>query len=252
MAGAMKPVFPLLAAAGLCVAGPLAAQERAGGRPAISYANPSAAIAAELALAQAGRERGHWAALAGAAAPDAVLFTPAIAWAQPWLKGRASPPQAWSRDPHQVWASCDGSLLVGRGAWRREGKVGRFTTIWQRQPDGVYRWVLEDSVALADPPRASEMIAALVADCPERTPRPDGAGAVQGSGKPGKPGPAKPKAVKLKDLPPLDPARHAGRAADGSLRWEVAVDGAGQRHLKIFWNRDGRETGIVDDGPGPA
>lgn len=254
--------FSLIVAAA-CGGGVLDAQDRRGGgpgggpgvnaQPGQSYANPSAAIAAELAMAKVGRERGLWSALAASAAPDAILFAPGMVWAQMWLKGRQAPPAPWTREPHAVWSSCDGSLVVSQGAWAREGKGGRFVTIWQRQPDGGYRWVVEESMSLTAPPPAPEMIAALVADCPERARRPDGPPPGAG-GKPRKPekAPEKPKEIKLKDLPPLDPAGRSGSAGDGSLRWAVKVDPAGTRRITAFWKRDGGDVAIVDETLGPG
>ena len=108
-----------------------------------SYANPSAAIAAEIAFAQLARDKGQWTAFAATAADDAVMFTPAMTLAHPWLKGRANPPVPLTWQPHEVWSSCDGSLMVTTGAWQRSDKHGWFTTVWQRQEKGGYKWVFD-------------------------------------------------------------------------------------------------------------
>ena len=132
-------------------------------------ADPAAVVAAELAFARAAQDKGQWTAFAEYAAGAAVMFVPQPVNAQTWLKGRANPPAALRWQPHQVWASCDGSLSVTRGAWQRpDGSVGYFTTVWQRQErekDG-YRWLLDQGDALAEPLPALEMIEAKVAECP--------------------------------------------------------------------------------------
>ena len=192
-------------------------------------------IAAEIALAQDVATRGQWTAYAAMAATDAVLFAPRLVWAGPWLKGRANPPAPLRRQPHEAWSSCDGSLVVSRGAWQQDrGGTGRFTTIWQRQPNGNYKWAL-DFVGVVQPvPPAPEMLSAHIADCPERRPRREAMG-----------GPDKVRSVKRKDLPPLDPARHAGAAGDGSLTWEAATAPDGSRRLSVTWKTDGAEVPLL-------
>lgn len=246
---ASMPVKPsLLLAAALCaslVVAPAAARDRgraempSGPRAGNSYANPSAVIATELAFATAARAEGQWTAFARFAAPDAVMFVPQLAWAQTWLKGRANPavPLAWQ--PHAVWSSCDGSVVVSHGAWQRGGITGWFTTIWQRQPDGAYKWIVDHGDTLRQPAPAPEMLSALIADCP--------APARQGPGHPPAGKPAKPKKIKLADLPPLDPAHRAGAATDGSLRWDVTVSPSGARHLTVDWTREGATARLLDE-----
>lgn len=209
------------------------------GRGGVSYANPSAVIAAELALANDARTRGLWTALAASAAPDAILFTPTIAWAQVWLKGRTSAPQPWTRAPSAVWSSCDGSLMAARGTWRKGAQSGAFVTLWARQPSGSYRWIVAENVPqpAAEPAENADMITAQLADCPDRGR--DGAPKRRG-------GDTKAKPVKLKDLPPLDPAGRSGSAADGSLRWSVAVQPGGARRITVLWRRDGADATIVN------
>jgi hypothetical protein len=198
-----------------------------------SYANPSAVIAAELAFAQAAQDKGQWTAFAEAAAPDAVMFTPQMVYAQAWLKGRANPAVAVKWQPHEIWSSCDGSLMVSHGAWQRPKSVGYFTTLWQRQKDGKYKWILDSGDALKEAEPAPEMIAGHVADCPERGPRPSTtplAKVAKGS---------------AKALPPLDPKHRAGKSDDGSLTWEVSVAPSGARNLSIEWKKDGAVSPVL-------
>lgn len=194
-----------------------------------SYANPSAVIAAEIAFAKLAQEKGQWTAFAANATADAVMFTPQMVYAQGWLKGRANPPASVKWQPHIVWSSCDGSLMVSHGAWQSDKGNGYFTTIWQRQKDGKYKWVLDHGDELKEPLIAPDMLSGQIADCPDRGKRPVA------------PLPRF-KDVKAKDLPPLDPAQHSGKSLDETLWWEVTVDPSGARNLSVSWKKDGAES----------
>lgn len=200
------------------------------GRGRMAYANPSAAIAAELAFARLAQEKGQWTAFKATAAPDAVMFAPALVLAQAWLKDRPNPPPGLTWQPYQVWSSCDGSLMVTTGAWQKPGdKHGWFTTVWQRQPKGGYKWVFDHGDETKDPVAAPDMIAARVADCPDRRmgPRP--------AGKPGKP-PKQPRPAPI----PFDPTRREGRSDDGTLTWTVTADATGAHDFAAQMRVDGQ------------
>lgn len=138
-------------------------------------ANPSAVIAAELAFARAARERGTWIAFRDTATIDALWPAPGWRNVRAALKGAADPAQPILREPDRVWASCDGSfaLSTGPSTWP-SGRRTRFATIWQRQDDGRYRWVLDQGLDLEPGYAKPEMIAAQVAECAQpRRGRPD-------------------------------------------------------------------------------
>lgn len=194
-------------------------------------------IAAELAFAQLAQDKGQWTAFRETAAVAAVMFVPQMVYAQGWLKDRANPATAVKWQPHAVWSSCDGSLVVSHGAWQGARGQGYFTTIWQRQGDGTYKWVLDSGDVLAKPLAAPEFLSALVADCPAR-----GVRAAHRS-KPGKP----PKPPKFQDLPALDPAQRSGRSSDGTLTWQVTVTPAGARRLTASWTRMGKTEPLLDE-----
>jgi len=233
----------LLAAVGAVTAG--LAQDRRGppGRGRMAYANPSEVIATEIAFAQMAQEKGQWTAFANFAAPDGVMFVPQMTYAQAWLKGRANPAAAVKWQPHEVWSSCDGSLAVSHGAWQLGGETGWFTTIWQRQPDGLYRWVLDHGDDLAKPLVAPDMLAGHVADCPDRPHRGEGPGPEGRDGRPPKP----PKQPKNLPLPPLDPAHRTGRSGDGTLSWDMTVTPDGARQLSVTWKKDGQDQSALVD-----
>ena len=184
-------------------------------------ANPTAVIAAELAFAQLAQTKGQWTAFRETATADAVMFVPQRVNVQGWLKGKADPAVSVKWQPHQVWSSCDGSYAVTRGAWQQPNSVGYFTTVWQRQKNGGYKWVLDQGDAMAMPLDPPEMIAAKVADC--------------------------------KGLPPIaqattaQPDRRAGLSDDRTLSWTVQVDRqCGRTYRLLLW--DGTKMAEVMSG----
>ena len=224
-----KPIL-VLAALGLFAA-PTLARDRRDDRSGNGNANPSAVIAAEIAFAQLAQAKGQWTAFRSTATKDAVMFVPQMAYAQAFLKDRADPAQAVKWQPHQVWSSCDGSLAVTRGAWQRpDGSAGYFTTVWQRQKDLKYKWVLDQGDAMPFPLDEPEMIAAKVADCPAGY-RPERA--------------AKPNNFKGQ-LPALDPAHRSGASLDATLRWDVTVTPEGARHFVVSMTADGKQQTVQD------
>ena len=217
---------------------------RGGGVRLGSLANPSAAIAAEIAFARLAQDKGQWTAFKATAAEDAVMFAPNMVLAQTWLKDRANPPAGLTWQPHEAWSSCDGSLMVTHGAWQNIGqngaKHGWFTTVWQRQPKGGYKWVLDHGDATEDALAAPDMLSARVAECPERRAgaRPGGP-PQRGRGKPPKP----PKAPPV----PFDPAQREGRSNDGSLTWSVTVAPDGTRNFIARMAVDGQVQDIRNE-----
>lgn len=205
-------------------ASPSLAKERS---PTAGYADPSAVIAAELAFAQLAQDKGQWTAFRTTATKDAVMFVPQMVLAQDHLSGKADPATAVKWQPHQVWSSCDGSLAVTRGGWQAGEESGWFTTIWQRQQKGQYKWIMDQGEPLPMPLDAPEMIVAKVADCP-----------------PGYRG----KKQKRKDVKGKvvlgDPAFRTGQSDDGTLTWEVRVEADGARRFSMALKLDGQMTPV--------
>ena len=138
--------------------------------------DPSRIVAVELALSRTAQEKGQWTAFADFAAADAVMFVPQPVMAKDWLDRQARPAEATARDVRQVWVSCDGPLAVSRGALQRQdGTPAYFVTVWQRQPDGSYKWMMNQAGPLPQLTAQPEMIQAAVADCsrPSTAPPPE-------------------------------------------------------------------------------
>lgn len=191
-----------------------------GNRPLL--ANPSAVIATEIAFARAAQDDGQWTAFRRFATDDANMFVPERVRAQDWLKGRADPAQAVRWQPQSVAMSCDGNAAVSTGAWQRpDGSQGYFTTVWRRQGDGRWKWVLDHGDTLAAPRGSSDAISSHVASC--------------------------------KALPAALPAATAtgdvkqGASRDRSLVWSSAVAPDGSRTVRAqLWNGSAFETVLED------
>jgi hypothetical protein len=168
-------------------------------------ANPSALVAAELAFARTAQEKGQWTAFRDYAADDAVMFVPQQVRAVEWLKKQANPAQAVKWQPYAVWMSCDGSLAVTKGAWQRPTGVGYFTTVWRREKNGSYKWVLDQGDSLAQPMPEPEMISGEVADCSKPSPP---------------------------DIP-TQAGRTVGWSDDKTLQWIVEVKADNSRSFKV-------------------
>jgi hypothetical protein len=154
------------------------------------------------------------------------MFEPRAVNARQWLKGRANPPVAVTWQPAQVWVSCDGSLAVTRGPWQRPNAVGYFTTVWQRQRNGSFKWVLDQGDVLPQPLAAPEMIAAKVGQC-------------------GTPG-ANPRRVREAPRATVTPPACAGTqctgggaSADGTLTYAYTVAPSGARTVVVMLRESG-------------
>lgn len=220
----MRRALALMVALGVGSLAPAEAKER----PRRLSANPSAVIAAELAFAQLAQTRGQWTAFRATATEDAEMFAPQRVRAQQFLKGRADPPVAVRWQPHRVWMSCDGSYGVTRGAWQRAGSTGQFSTVWQRQRDNTFKWVLDLGDPVEQPLAAPEMIEAKVADCSAATP---------------------PTAA----IPTASTEPRLGRSRDGTLRWESSVTPEGAHSFTVrLWNGSAYDEVLRIAGTPPA
>jgi len=198
------------------------------GPPLRPVAEPGKVVAAEMGLARSVREKGQWTAFAEYAAPDAVLFVPRPVAAKDWLKRRANPPAGLVREPARVVSSCDGQLAASFGrAISPDNRTSDYLTLWQRQPDGAYRWLLDTEeeteaarIVLDDGRQAlvdgirSDFVITEIADC------------------------ARP------DSPAGQPGGQGGASPDGTMRWSLApqVQGGGEHLTVEYWDGSGFRT----------
>jgi hypothetical protein len=176
-------------------------------------ANPSGVVAAEIAYNQLAQEKGLWTAFRETMGRDAVMFVPQRVLAAEWIKGKADPAKAPTWQAHQVWTSCDGSAGVTHGAMQLgKGKHGYYTTVWFRQPDGTFKWILDHMDSLEKPLVVPEMIVAKTAACTGRVSVPISA-------------------------PPEGVDMRVGTSRDQTLNWTVMVNPDLSRSVSIkTWN----------------
>jgi hypothetical protein len=131
----------------------------------LQAAAPQSAVDAERAFNAAAQARGQWTAFREYAAADATMFVPQPVKAQEWLKDRKDPAKSVEWWPTESYVSCDGSLAVNTGGWKLpDGTVGYFSTVWQRQTDGGWKWIVDggDALKVARPrPAEPKVVRAL-------------------------------------------------------------------------------------------
>ena len=196
-------------------------------------ANPGGVIAAEIGFAALAQEKGQWTAFRATAAKGAKMFTPQPVLVGTFLNGRQDPPVAVKWQPHMVWSSCDGSIAVTRGAWQRPDSVGYFITVWQRQKDGGYKWVLDQGDALTQPLAEPDAIEGVVADCSAPGHRAD----------------HKDDLRDAKGKPLTGPQAFAdplsASANDASLAWTTTVATDGARQFTLRLRKDGAMRDVL-------
>lgn len=181
------------------------------------YASPAAIVAADVALSQLAQRKGQGPALRASSTEGAVMFVPQPVIARDWLKAQTSLAQPTSWQAHQVWLSCDGSLAVSYGASRlAAGTPGYYTTVWQRQSKGDYKWVMTQSDAVTDALVAPDMIGAGVATCDRVAPAP-----------------AKPGSSEPTPAPTFPASARGGWSEDRTLSWAMTVDADCARSLIV-------------------
>ncbi|HEX7849315.1 MAG TPA: hypothetical protein VF485_06240 [Sphingomonas sp.] len=115
----------------------------------LADAPATTAIDAERAFAADAKTIGQWTAFRKWSTDDAVMFVPRPTNAHDFLKDRKDPAQAIDWWPTASYVSCDGKMAVNTGGWKRpDGSVGYFSTVWQRQPDGGWKWIVDGGDAL--------------------------------------------------------------------------------------------------------
>ena len=192
----------------------------------LAAAEAQGAIDAERAFAAEAQKLGQWAAFRKHAADDAIMFVPQPGKAQDWLKDKPDPPVAVFWWPGRSYVSCDGGTAVNTGPWIRQwGKsVGYFTTVWKRQPDGSWKWLLDHGDALQTARAEGGDIKPRNASCakPVKPPTPK-VGLTRGGSSGG------------------------GQSSDGTLVWRWFVRADGSRTFEaLIWSGKGWEIVISD------
>jgi hypothetical protein len=122
--------------------------------------------AAERAFAAQAQRDGQWTAFRANAAPEAVMFAPEMVRTADLLRDQPDPPRALMWWPARTITSCDGTLAVSTGPWTGPGNgTGTYTTVWRRQVDGGWKWLIDSGRDLPVRQPATEPTLALKASC---------------------------------------------------------------------------------------
>ncbi|MXO59740.1 hypothetical protein GRI89_09335 [Altererythrobacter salegens] len=218
----------LLAGACACIGAPAWCGSGGRSRDLRPVANPSEVIATELAFARLAQEKGQWAAFREYADKDAQMFVPQPVEANNWLKSQEEPAQAVTWQPHAVWSSCDGEYAITEGAWQRPSGTGWFSTVWKRQRNGEYKWVLDQGGNGDAPIPAGEFIKAEVGSCENKD------------------------AITAPTLsvPTGDTKMIYGESTDKTLRWITRVEADGSRYYAFeYWDGQQMQRPIAENVP---
>lgn len=152
----------------------------------LAAAAPANAVEAERAFAAMAQSQGQWTAFRAFAAEDGVMFLPQPVEAQVFLKDRKDPPVALKWGPTRSWTSCDRKTAYNTGPWTTpDGKAfGYFSTLWQKQADGGWKWRVDHGDALGTPLPGSASVDIKQASCkgaPQPNPAALPAGQTQGN-----------------------------------------------------------------------
>ncbi len=190
-------------------------------------AAPQTAVEAEREFAAMAQTKGLWTAFRATAADDAVMFVPDEVDAQTWLKDRKDPLLGYMWWPAKAFIACDGKTAATTGPSVLGKTRGYFTTIWEAQADGSWKWILDHGDGLIKPVAAGEKVIVRRASCRNQPPvAPPGA----------------PAAGNIL----IGPAK-SYVSRDRTLTWDYAVGTAGDRRVRVFvWNGRSYET-VIDD-----
>lgn len=231
----MRGRRPALSVALTLACAPAWAEHGRGGTTA-GFAEPGDIIAAEGYFAHLSAEKGAKAAIRATAAPDAQIYAPQLMRVADYANRPADPNQMAPWHTSRLWMSCDGSIAVTHGAWHRGPVIGWSITIWHRQKNGGYRWVLAESGPLSAALPESDMIAASVADCPPRRARSAATAAA---------------AAPERGTAPLADYS-AGRAVDDTLEWGHTPSPDGGRTFSLHIRQDGALREVLRASTAPV
>lgn len=227
----------------------LAQQRDRGERPRNSLRStgePGRVAAADWGLARRAREEGQWTALRDSLAGGALLHhAQGPVDAATWLAGRANPAAAQQWAPATAWTSCDGTLGITEGRFRRDdGLVGTYVTVWTMQRDRTYK-VAYDLSSLDNPQPVERQRPAAPAvnprDLIEVVDIPSVRGHVADCVRRGSPRPERPQVLPA-------PAVRAGQGAsdDATLVWRWEHRANGERLFSADYLHQGQWTRVTE------
>lgn len=212
--------------------------------PARFFPDPSSIFAADIAFSRMAREQGQWTAFRKTAAEDAVIAVERRELAQQWLKNKKDPPQVVKWQAQRAYVSCDGRLGASTGGWQGpDGAQGYFTTIWQRNKKGEWKWIFDHWDRLATPRETTDILEGHVASC-KGLKGPPGPGAVDDGASAPLPLAAPPQGRAGRQQRKKD---NAPPPVDDSLRWSYDITADGGRTVRVsLWNGSAYDV-VIDD-----
>jgi hypothetical protein len=185
-------------------------------------------VEAERAFAADAQTIGQWTAFRKWSTDDATMFVPQPVKAHEFLKDRKDPPKAIDWWPTASWISCDGKLAVNTGGWKTpDGSVGYFSTVWAKQADGSWKWIVDGGDDLKVARSRPRKLTAAKASCGSKPPKQD----------------------EIKIV--ADAAGASGHSDDGTLIWYWNVSRLGRRVFAVsLWN--GRAFAEIINDRSPA
>jgi hypothetical protein len=142
----------LLATSVLALAGsPALAKTKKPAQPAPVAAN--AIVQAEQDFAAFTATHGHDKGFFAWSTPDALSFEPAPVKIHAQLADKQAEPDAASSLtwwPSRTGMASSGDLGYDLGGWTDGDKAGWFLTVWQKQADGSWKWIIDTTAGTAD------------------------------------------------------------------------------------------------------
>lgn len=136
-------------------------------------ADLDAMVAAERAFSKLSEEKGFKESFLTWIADDGIMFRPTPVKGKEMLAAQPDPPIHLVWQPSHAEIARSGDMGWTTGPWERRAKGsdevahGHFLTVWKKQPDGKWRWVIDTGIshpkptapAGSPPPAAGEKVA---------------------------------------------------------------------------------------------
>jgi ketosteroid isomerase-like protein len=112
-------------------------------------ADLDAMVAAERAFSKLSEEKGFKESFLTYIAEDGIMFRPTPVKGKEMLAARPDPPIKLTWQPSHAEIARSGDMGWTTGPWQRQPKgsnvvfYGDFLTVWKKQPDGKWRWVID-------------------------------------------------------------------------------------------------------------
>lgn len=116
-------------------------------------ADLDAMVASERAFSRLSEEKGFKEAFLTWIADDGIMFRPTPVKGKEMLAARPDPPIRLVWQPSHAEIARSGDMGWTTGPWQRQAHgsdeiaYGDFLTVWKKQPDGKWRWMIDTGIA---------------------------------------------------------------------------------------------------------